>query len=176
MKRHSSQTRSFTPAWCRAVGAIVFSASIITAAFAPQDPAVKERTQAEEDAWATSTEASATEACGGCHPMGEITQTRRTWKEWNNVIARMGSLGLSASDEQLTDIKLYLTRFYGLVNVNTASAAELSAVLGLSAKQSAALVEYRKAHGNFADAASLAKVAGIDRSKLDGQAEAIRFN
>ena len=154
---------------------MVFSASIMATAFAPQDPPVKERTQAEEEAWATATEATASEACGGCHSISEITQTRHTWKEWHDVIRRMGSLGLSASDEQLTDIELYLTRYYGVVNVNTASAAELSAVLGLSARQSAGLVEYRKTHGNFADAASLASVAGIDKSIIDGQAEAIRF-
>ena len=162
-------------AWL-AIAAVVFSGTVTAATLLTQDPPAKERSPAEEDAWATATEALATETCGGCHPMADITQTRHTWQDWNDVVVRMAALGLSASDDQLTEIKLYLTRYYGLVNVNTASAGEIAAVLGLSHKQAAAVVEYRHTHGRFANAAALAEAAGVDRSKLDEQAGAIRFN
>jgi competence ComEA-like helix-hairpin-helix protein len=87
----------------------------------------------------------------------------------------MAALGISATDAQLMSVKLYMTRYYGAVNVNTAPAAEISAVLGLSSKDAAAVVEYRKAHGNFADAAALLKVEGIDKSKIEEQPGALRF-
>ena len=111
-----------------------------------------------------------------CHPIPEITRTRHTWPEWHDAVLRMAALGMGATDEELTTIKLYMTRYYGIVKVNTATAAELSAVLGVSSKDAAAIVEYRKANGNFADAAALLKVEGIDKAKITDQPEALRFN
>jgi competence ComEA-like helix-hairpin-helix protein len=49
-------------------------------------------------------------------------------------------------------------------------------VLGVSSKTAAALVEYRKANGNFTDLASLTKVEGVDKAKLEENAEALRFD
>ena len=69
-----------------------------------------------------------------------------------------------------------LTRYYGIVRVNAASAEELSAVLGLPPKVAAAVVEYRTAHGKFADIAALLKVEGVDKAKLEEQPEALRFD
>ncbi len=61
------------------------------------------------------------------------------------------------------------------MRVNAAAAEELAAVLGLTAKDAQAIVEYRKAHGNFADLAALMKIEGIDKTKLEEQPEALRF-
>jgi competence ComEA-like helix-hairpin-helix protein len=49
-------------------------------------------------------------------------------------------------------------------------------VLGVPASVASAIVEYRKAHGNFTDLASLEKVDGVDKAKLEEQPEAVRFN
>jgi competence ComEA-like helix-hairpin-helix protein len=68
-----------------------------------------------------------------------------------------------------------MKRYYGLVAVNTAPAEELSAVLGLSPKDAKAIVDYRTAHGKFADADALRKVPEIDTKKIDEQPEALRF-
>ena len=114
--------------------------------------------------------------CATCHPMENITRMRRTPREWSDVITTMTTLGASATREQLTTIKQYLVRHHGAVNVNTATATDLSAVLGLSSKDAAAIVEYRKTHGRFTDAAALAKVEGIDTSKIEEQPEALRFD
>ena len=81
----------------------------------------------------------------------------------------------SATDEQFATVKRYLTRYFGIVSVNTATAEELSAVLGLSAKDAKAIVEHRKVHGKFADTAALLKVAGIDKTKIEAQPEALVF-
>lgn len=108
--------------------------------------------------------------------MENITRMRRTPREWTDLITTMTTLGASATREQLATIKQYLVRYHGAVNVNTATAAELSAVLGLSSRDAAAIVEYRKAHGRFADAAALARVRGIDTARAVGQPDALRFD
>jgi quinoprotein glucose dehydrogenase len=114
--------------------------------------------------------------CVQCHPMENITRMRRTPREWSDLLTTMTTLGASATREQLATIRQYLVRHHGAVNVNTANAADLSAVLGLSSKDAAAIVEYRKAHGRFADAAALAHVNGIDSARIAGQPDALRFD
>ena len=168
------QSRSAPAAWLAAAG-IVLAASAI-AATAQQDPPVKEMTAAEEEAWATATEAAAEEACAACHPVAEITQTRHTWKEWTDVFDRMAALGLSATEAQLGEVKLYMARYYGAVNINTGSAAEIAVVLGLPAKEASAIVEYRTKNGPFADVAALAKVPGVNEDKIRGQPAAVKFD
>jgi len=174
--------------WLASGAALIFSAALVTAS-APHaqtpapiakpakvpDPPVKDMTADQEEKWAAETEALVDRACVSCHPIPEITKVRKTWAEWHNTVVRMAALGIEADEDQLTAVKLYLTRYYGLVNVNKASAVELSAVLGLSAKEAAAVVAYRGAHGDFADADALAKVEGIDKAKLTDAADALRF-
>jgi competence ComEA-like helix-hairpin-helix protein len=196
MTNNARERSAIRPAWLLAAGAVIFSTSLVVAS-APQgqkakpappakspaakavkvpEPPVKDMTAEEEDAWATAAEETTNSLCSACHPIAEITRTRHTWPEWHDVVVRMAGLGVTATDEQLTTIKLYMTRYYGAVKVNTATAAELSAVLGLSSKDAAAIVEYRKAKGNFADAAALLKVEGIDTAKITEQAAALRFD
>ena len=196
MAQHpGSCSASSGPAALVGAAAVMLVASIVAAmASAPQaqpakpaatarpaakpvpEPPVKDMTAAEEEAWATAAEATTEAACGGlCHPVPEITRTRHTWREWNESVVTMAARGSSATEDQLATVKLYMTRNYGAVNVNTASAAELSAVLGLSSKDATAIVEYRKANGPFANAEALGKVEGIDKSKLEEQPEALRF-
>jgi competence ComEA-like helix-hairpin-helix protein len=139
------------------------------------NPPVKEMTAEQEEKWAGETEALVERACVSCHPIADITKVRKTWIEWSDTVARMAMLGIEADEDQLTAVKLYMTRYYGAVNVNKAGAAELSAVLGLSAKDAAAVTAYREAHGEFADANALTKVEGIDTAKITAAAEALRF-
>ena len=113
--------------------------------------------------------------CRQCHPVENITRMRRTVREWADVITTMQGRGANATEDQFETIHKYLSRYYGMVAVNTASAQDLSAVLGLSAKDAQAIVAYRKAHGKFTDLASLSKVEGIDKAKLEEQPEALRF-
>ena len=112
---------------------------------------------------------------GACHDLESIYTKRRTQREWSDTVTDMISRGAIGTEEQFATIKQYLTRTFGIVAINTAAAAEISAVLGLSAKDAAAIVDYRKAHGNFADLAALAKVESIDKAKIDAQPEAVVF-
>jgi competence ComEA-like helix-hairpin-helix protein len=132
-------------------------------------------TAGQEEKWAADTEALVERACVSCHPIDDITKVRKTWADWNNTVVRMAALGIEADEDQLTAVKLYMTRYYGLVNINKASAAELSAVLGFSGKEAAAVVAFREAYGDFADANALAKVEGIDKAKITDAADALRF-
>ena len=177
------------PTWVVTGVALIFSAALVTAASSSRaqspaaiakpakvpEPPVRDMTAEQEDKWAAETEALVERACVSCHPIADITKVRKTWADWNNTVVRMAALGIEADEDQLTAVKLYMTRYYGLVNVNTARASELSAVLGLSAKEAAAVVAYREAHGDFADATALTKVDGVDKAKITDAADGLRF-
>ena len=113
---------------------------------------------------------------GECHTMERVVQTRRAAFEWAQLIVDMGGRGAMATPEDFATIQQYLTRRYGFVQVNRASARELSAVLGLSSRDATAIVEHRKTNGRFADLAALLGVPGIDQELIKQQPEALRFN
>ena len=96
--------------------------------------------------------------------------------EWDAQVTQMAMRGAPGTETDFTLAKKYLTRYYGVIHVNAATAEELSAVLGLSSKTAAAVVEYRKANGKFTDLASLLKVEGVDKAKLEENADALRFD
>ena len=131
---------------------------------------------AEEDELATAAEATMERVCIACHPFENITKTRRTVREWSDQVTTMAERGAPGTQPELALVKKYLTRYYGIVRVNSAPAEELSAVLGLPPKVAAAVVEYRTAHGRFADIASLEKVEGVDKAKIEEQPQALRFD
>ena len=137
---------------------------------------IKDMTAKEEEERAAVVEESIDRACRMCHPIENITRIRRTVREWADVLTTMQSRGANATEDEFEGIHWYLNRYYGVVRVNAATAEELATVLGLTAKDAQAIVEYRKAHGNFADVAALMKIEGIDKAKLEEQPEALRFN
>ena len=139
-------------------------------------PAIKEMTAKEEEERAAAVEETMDRACRMCHPIENITRMRRTVREWADVLTTMQGRGANATEDEFEGIHWYLSRYYGIVRVNTASAEELAAVLGLTAKDAHAIVEYRKAHGNIADLATLMKIEGVDKAKIEEQPEALRFN
>src|SRR5215218_8416928 len=130
-------------------------------------PPIKEMTAKEEEERAAVVEETMDRACRMCHPIENVTRMRRTVGEWTDVLITMQGRGAQATEDEFEGIHWYLSRYYGAVRVNTAPPEELAAVLGLPAKDAQAIVEYRKAHGNFADLAALMKVEGIDKAKLE---------
>ena len=176
------------PASLLAAAATILAAAIAVASPHAQvkpplkvDPAIMaksvgEMTADEEQQFSDAAEATIERVCITCHPFENITKTRRTIPEWNLQVTTMVARGAPGTEADFATIKKYLNRYFGLVRVNTATAEELTSVLGLSAKDAAAVVEYRTAHGNFTDLASLEKVEGIDKAKLEDQPEALRFN
>ena len=148
---------------------------------AKADPAIMnksvgEMTAGEEGLFSDAAEATIERVCVACHPFENIVKTRRTVREWNDQVTAMKGRGAPGTDPDFATIRKYLIRYYGIVRVNMAAADELTSVLGLSPKDAAAVVAYRTAHGNFTDLASLEKVEGIDKAKLEEQPEALRFD
>ena len=152
--------------------AATLAAQVSVIASASQAAAVT----ADDEKDAKAAEALTNRVCSECHDIGMATDTRRTPKEWNEVVFTMAASGANATDDEFATIKKYLARTYGRVAVNSAPAEDFSAVLGLTAEEAAAIVEYRKANGKFADAAALAKVPGIDKAKIEAQPAALRFD
>ena len=169
------------PAWVLGAAATILTATIgvrgasYEAQQSPAGAAVSKNAQ-DEEAFAALGEATTEKVCIVCHPWENITRTRRTLKDWNDQVINMAQRGAPGTEAEFTIVKKFLTRYYGVVKVNSATAEELSAVLGLSAKDANAIVEYRKANGKFADAAALAKVEGIDKAKIEEQADALIFD
>ncbi|MBX9705887.1 MAG: helix-hairpin-helix domain-containing protein [Gammaproteobacteria bacterium] len=62
------------------------------------------------------------------------------------------------------------------VNVNTADANALSKLKGVGKKKAAAIVAYRKAHGNFASISDLKNVKGMSQRILDMNKGAIQLS
>lgn len=137
---------------------------------------VGDLTAAEEEQFSTAAENTLERVCIACHPYENITRTRRTPREWSDQVTAMAQRGAPGSEPDFTLVTKYLTRYYGVVGVNTATADDLSAVLGLPPKVAAAVVEYRTANGKFTDIAALGKVPGVDKAKLEEQAGSIRFD
>ncbi|MEK0312927.1 ComEA family DNA-binding protein [Cohnella sp. 56] len=55
----------------------------------------------------------------------------------------------------------------GLLDINTATAAELDELPGIGAAKAAAIIAYREAHGRFGSAEELKRVKGIGDKLLD---------
>jgi competence ComEA-like helix-hairpin-helix protein len=148
-------------------------ASVLEAAQAK--PAIKELTAKEEEERAAVVEELMDRACRMCHPIENVTRMRRTVREWADVLTTMQGRGANATEDEFEAIHWYLNRYVGVVRVNTATVDELAAVLGLTAKEAQAIVDYRKANGNIADLAALMKIEGIDKAKIEEQPDALRF-
>jgi len=172
--------------WLIAVAAGVLAVSVTAGARIARDGTTSTQTtkpQADpqtgamsDDELAKAGEALVKKVCDtACHGLEKLDEMRRTRKDWSEQVTQMTTNGAQATTAQFTTIKQYLTRYYGIVAVNTAAADELSAVLGLSAKDAAAIVAYRTANGKFADVAALLKVPGIDTKKIEEQSEAIQI-
>jgi competence ComEA-like helix-hairpin-helix protein len=177
----SPRYRLFVPAAAFALAATIAASPRQALPPAKVDPAIMAKsvgdmTADEELQFSDAAEATIRRVCVTCHPVEVVVKTRRTAREWNDQVTTMRGRGAAGSDQDFAAIDKYLTRYFGVVHVNTATAEELTSVLGLSSRDARAVVEYRGAHGNFADLAALERVPGVDKAKLDDQPEALRFD
>jgi competence protein ComEA len=113
--------------------------------------------------------------CGGCHDLDTAIGERHDKPGWQTVIATMVNRGARASDQEFDAIIDYLAKYFGVVNVNKASAKEIEDGLGISTEQSAAIVRYRGANGEFKDLEGLKKVPGLDAKLLEDRKDRITF-
>jgi len=116
--------------------------------------------------------------CFDCHGAGNFRKARLSQDAWTDQVADMVERGAKATDTEQTTIVNYLTRNFGKdskINVNTAPMVELKAVLGLSVKDSQAVVDYREGNGKFQTWQDLQKVPGIDGAKIEAQKDMLAF-
>jgi competence protein ComEA len=113
--------------------------------------------------------------CSSCHDAERILSARRTRTQWEEIIEKMIERGAEGTDDDFVAAEQYLLRVSGRVNVNRALSNDLVSVLSLADKDADAIVEYRKANGDFKDFDDLCKVPGIDLEKLKQGRDAVSF-
>jgi competence ComEA-like helix-hairpin-helix protein len=156
---------------------VIFIGSVVAIGAAAPAQAVKtDAVSQQEDELARLGEETTERGCRECHTVDEVTGTRRTPRDWSDMVDAMAARGVTITDKELVTVKKYLARYFGVVAVNTASAEDFSSVLGLPAQEAERIVESRKKNGKFADIAALLQVPGVDRMKIEAQPEALRFN
>lgn len=116
--------------------------------------------------------------CFDCHGAGNIRKVRLDRDAWADQVAEMVDRGAKANEAEMTTLVDYLTQNFGKdskVNVNTAPLVELKTVLGLSVKESQAVIEYREANGKFQAWQELQKVPEVDAKKIEAKKDLIAF-
>jgi competence ComEA-like helix-hairpin-helix protein len=115
-----------------------------------------------------------TTVCGRCHTLELVTDRMRTSADWRRVFEKMARLGLPGSDEEVYAAGRYVRDHLTVVDVNSASAAEIARVLGLSSAAAEAIVA-RRGQRQFGGLDDLASVPGVDRAQLEQRKQKILF-
>jgi competence protein ComEA len=110
--------------------------------------------------------------CSKCHEPQRVAALRLTREGWEEVIAKMQTLGAKASDEDFQKITDYLSEnFKGEapkpINLNSATSVDLESVAGLLRKEAAAWIDWRTKHGSCNALDDLKKVPGVPFKKID---------
>lgn len=114
-------------------------------------------------------------ACAGCHELDTATSSRFTQSGWQQTVDDMVGRGADLDEGQAADVVAYLTKNFGKVNVNKASAAQLHESLGLTEKDAQAIVAYREKNGDFKTLDQVKSVPGVDVALLQKKAADIAF-
>jgi competence protein ComEA len=110
--------------------------------------------------------------CSKCHEPQRVAALRLTREGWEEVVAKMQTLGAKASEEDFKKITDYLSEnFKGEapkpINLNSATSVDLESVAGLLRKEAAAWIDYRAKHGGCNALEDLKKVPGVPFKKID---------
>lgn len=120
------------------------------------------------------------ELCQGCHDIGQSVSLRQDRNGWGATLMKMIGFGVKATDAELQTLLNYLTEHFPAkelppVNVNTARAIQLESRLSLRRSEAAAILRYRKEHGDFRSLADLLAVPGVDLAKLESKKDRLVF-
>jgi competence ComEA-like helix-hairpin-helix protein len=116
--------------------------------------------------------------CINCHEALNFRRVRLDRDEWEREVGVMVDNGAKATDDELTVIVDYLVENFGpksKIHMNTAPMGEIKAVLGLTATQAVAIVDYREAKGNFKTWQDLLKVPQIDAKLIEEKKDLLAF-
>ena len=104
-------------------------------------------------------------------------KTSNTPEGWAAVVDDMVSRGAQGSDDDFDRVTKYLSAHFLLkVKMNKASQKDISAILGISSEDAAAIIHYREAQGGLKDLHDLEKVPHLDMKKLEGEKNLMDFS
>src|ERR1700722_15563032 len=80
--------------------------------------------------------------CGSC-PSASLVEGLRSQPEWVDTVEQMVKLGARGSDEQFDGLMRFLLRNLTKININTANAPQIAAVLDIGDAAAEAVVKRR---------------------------------
>ncbi len=118
--------------------------------------------------------------CVQCHELSRSISLRQDRDGWIHTMNKMSAFGMKSTDKDFALVLSYLTLNYPAadlppVNINKAPAIEMEARLSLRRSQAAAVIAYRKAHGNFKSLEDLKKVPLMDFAMIESKKDRIVF-
>jgi len=113
--------------------------------------------------------------CGSCHDIGTTTGAHRTSGDWKRIVDAMINRGAVATDDEFKAVIQYLSKYFGLVNVNKATAKELEEVLEIPTSAAEGIVRHRTENGPFETLESVKGVPGIDAGSIEERKARIAF-
>jgi competence ComEA-like helix-hairpin-helix protein len=111
--------------------------------------------------------------CSTCHEVR--TSPPRTKTAWTAVVNAMAARGATATEQQFKDITDYLSKYFGVVNINQAPANEIADTVGIPVQSAGAIVQYRTEHGPLSDLDAVKRVPGLDLRIIEEHKANITF-
>jgi len=115
--------------------------------------------------------------CSMCHSPTAVIGQQGTKRWWQSKVTDMLQEVTDVPSSDVDAIVNYLAKNFPVIkiNVNRATAKDLETALGLTAKESELIVQYRDAHGNFKSLDDLKKVPGVDTVKIESKKDRLEF-
>lgn len=118
--------------------------------------------------------------CVQCHDLAKAVSMRQDENGWGVTMAKMIAAGMKGTNEEMEAVFDYLVKSFPPealppININTARAIEIESRFSLKRSEAAAILRYRKEHGDFKSIEDLKKVPGIDFSKIEAKQDSLVF-
>ena len=112
--------------------------------------------------------------CGKCHNLQIVMNTPRSLDDWRDTMQKMVDRGANGTDDQYDDILDYLHRTMTTIDVNSADADDLAAVLEVT-DATVRLIVARRTAKKFTDLADLKSIPGVDAATVDSKSKLLYF-
>jgi competence protein ComEA len=118
--------------------------------------------------------------CVQCHDLAKAVSMRQDENGWGVTMAKMIAAGMKGTNEEMQAVFDYLVKSFPPealppININTARAIEIESRFSLKRSEAAAILRYRKDHGDFKSIDDLKKVPGVDFSKIEAKQDSLVF-
>jgi len=117
-------------------------------------------------------------ACLDCHGAANFRKARKEPGEWSDSVDDMVDRGAKIPPGQTEAVVAYLVKNFGAgakVQMNSAPLEEIKVVLGFTVPEAQAVVDYREMHGAYKEWSEVAKVRGVDATKVEAKKDAMAF-